>query len=101
MGSIVEFPQRSTGPDPQQHLVIKIHDVQMSLAQSAGTLVSSLAILDESLRRVDGLLCHIDDAGCRARLQSASASIYCELLKAAAQILNSAAPAKEKTLGVP
>lgn len=93
MGSIVEFPQMSSSPDPERELVIKIHDVQMSLARSAGTLMSSLAILGESLRKIDGLVCHIDDAEGRARLLSTSQSIYSELLNAAAKILTSAAHA--------
>ena len=91
MGTIVEFPPRPDGADIRPEQIITIQDVQVSLAQSARTLTSSLASLGESLQQADALICYIDDAGVRDRLRLTSASIYREFLKAATKTLHAAA----------
>lgn len=88
MGNVVKFLPRLAGIDPQSKPIITLRDAQLSLAQSARTLILSLASLDENLRKADALMCQVDDAEVRERARLVSESIHREILTVATRLQN-------------
>lgn len=88
MGNVLEFAARTANIDSQHEPAISTNEIQKSLAQSAWSLLSSLAILGESLQRSDSIICQIQDAQTRESLRHKSEQIYDAWVFTSIKLLN-------------
>lgn len=92
MGSVVEFSQRLVKPDPQLGIVTQVDALQLFLEENTREFEINIETLGKSLRDIDSVICRIDDAETRKKIQLRSQSIRREFFLALQRLMNSLAP---------
>jgi hypothetical protein len=75
MGNVVEFAQRQDKCDPPSDLAVQANAIQTAQEETARSFVAGIEALGNSLRDVEMIVCHIEEAEARERARLRSQAI--------------------------